>query len=61
MLIHGEDDPLLDVDLMDEAAAVLTENSVAVETHRRPGLGHGIDPDGIRYGAGFLTVSLSGG
>ena len=61
MLIHGEEDPLLAVDMMDKAADVLSENGVTVETHRRPGLGHGIDEDGVRLGAGFLTVRLTGG
>lgn len=60
LLIHGEEDPLLAVDLMDNAAEVLRQSGVTVETHRCPGLGHGIDEDGVRLGAGFLTVSLAG-
>lgn len=59
MLIHGEEDPMLAVDLMDKAAAVMTENGVSVECHRRPGLGHGIDQDGVRLGAAFMSVQLS--
>lgn len=59
MLVHGERDELLDVSLMDGAAAALTACGVKVETHRRPGLGHGIDPDGIRLGAGFLTTAFA--
>ncbi|MBT3534596.1 MAG: alpha/beta fold hydrolase [Rhodospirillaceae bacterium] len=61
LMIHGEEDPMLAVDLMDKAAETLRENGVLVETHRCPGLGHGIDEDGIRLGAGFLTVHLTGG
>ena len=61
MLIHGEEDAMLSVDLMDQAAARLTECGVAVETSRCPGLGHGIDADGVRLGAGFLSVVFSGG
>jgi phospholipase/carboxylesterase len=60
LLVHGEEDPLLAVDLMDSAADVLRQSGVSVETHRRPGLGHGIDEDGVRLGAGFLTVCLAG-
>ena len=59
MLVHGEEDPLLPVAMMDDAAQVLTENGVAVETHRRPGLAHGIDPDGVRLGAAFLSSVLT--
>ena len=61
MLIHGEDDAMLSVDLMDQAAARLTECGVSVETNRCPGLGHGIDADGVRLGAGFLSVVFGGG
>jgi len=60
MLIHGEDYPMLPVDLMDAAAQTLTENGVDVSTFRRPGLGHGIDPDGLKLGAAFLTRCLGG-
>lgn len=59
MLIHGEDDPMLEVGLMDSAAETLRANDVPVSTHRRPGLGHGIDPDGLKLGAAFLTQCLS--
>jgi phospholipase/carboxylesterase len=61
LLIHGEADELLPVALMDAAAAVLAANGVRVETHRCPGIGHGIDQDGVRLGAGFLSVVFSGG
>lgn len=59
LLVHGEEDPLLPVEMMEEAARVLGENGVAVETHRRPGLAHGIDPDGVRLGAAFLSTVLT--
>lgn len=55
MLVHGEMDDRLPVDLMDSAAATLKENGVKVDTHRRPNLGHSIDHEGVALGAGFLT------
>jgi phospholipase/carboxylesterase len=60
MLIHGEQDELLPVELMDVAAARLTECGVRTATHRCPGLGHGIDPDGVKLGAGFLSTIFAG-
>jgi len=60
LLVHGEADELLPVALMDRAAEVLAANGVTVETHRCPGIGHGIDHDGVRLGAGFLSVIFSG-
>ncbi|MBD21210.1 MAG: phospholipase [Rhodospirillaceae bacterium] len=55
MLIHGEEDPLLSIDLMQAAASELRENGVKVDTHSRPGLAHGIDQEGIILGAEFLA------
>lgn len=55
MLVHGEMDDRLPVELMDDAAAMLKQNGVKVETHRRPSLGHSIDQEGVALGAGFLT------
>jgi phospholipase/carboxylesterase len=60
MLVHGDQDPLLPIEMMEAAAKVLAENGVTVEAHRRPGLAHGIDPDGVRLGAAFLSTVLAG-
>ncbi|MBB42256.1 MAG: phospholipase [Rhodospirillaceae bacterium] len=58
-LIHGEDDPLLAIDLMNEAETVLLKNGVSVNSFRRPGLGHGIDMEGIKIGMEFLSKRLN--
>ena len=60
MLIHGEEDPLLNIELMDSAADLLRENGVKVDTFRRPGLAHGIDQEGINHGAIFLSGVFAG-
>ena len=54
-LIHGEMDELVPFSSMAEADAALEQAGFAVETHGRPGLGHGIDPDGMRAGLAFMT------
>jgi phospholipase/carboxylesterase len=54
LLIHGEEDPMLSIDQMEKAESRLSECGVSVETHSSPGLGHGIDADGIRLGGDFL-------
>ena len=59
MLIHGEEDPLLNIALMDSAAGLLRENGVKVDTFRRPGLAHGIDQEGVDHGAAFLSGVLA--
>ncbi len=58
LLIHGEEDDRLPIALLDQATAALLANDVPVRTHRCPGLGHGIDQDGIMLGAAFLRESF---
>ena len=54
-LIHGEMDELVPYSSMAEAAAALERQGFAVETHGRPGLGHGIDPAGMQAGLAFMA------
>lgn len=54
LLVHGEADPLLPVASLPEAVAALEAAGVPVEGHVRPGLGHGIDEEGLRLGLDFL-------
>jgi phospholipase/carboxylesterase len=57
-LVHGDADPVLPANLMYDAAAALTENGFEVSSHIRPGLGHGIDEEGLRLGVEFLSSVL---
>ena len=54
-LIHGEMDELVPFSSMAEAAVALERTGFAVETHGRPGLGHGIDPAGMQAGLAFMA------
>ena len=54
LLVHGEADDVVPVQALPAAVAALEANRVPVEWQRRPGLGHGIDPDGFALGARFL-------
>lgn len=47
LLIHGDADDIVPVEAMFAAANGLAELNVPVEWHVRPGLGHGIDPEGL--------------
>jgi phospholipase/carboxylesterase len=60
LLIHGDRDDRLPVDLLDRATEMLKTCGVAVEHHVRPGLGHSIDEEGIRLGRDFLTRAYAG-
>ncbi|MEO8668408.1 MAG: dienelactone hydrolase family protein, partial [Bauldia sp.] len=58
LLVHGSDDPLIPAAAMQQAASTLGAADVDVEWHIRPGLGHGIDPEGLDLGATFLRRVL---
>jgi phospholipase/carboxylesterase len=58
VLVHGDADPVLPANLMTDAAAALTANGFEVSAHLRPGLGHGIDDEGLRLGVEFLSRVL---
>jgi phospholipase/carboxylesterase len=58
-LVHGAADELLPARLMDQAAEALRTAGFTVETHLRPGLGHGIDDIGLQIGMRFLSRVLA--
>ena len=58
-LIHGADDELIPAPAMPAAVAVLEGLGVPVDSHLCPGLGHGIDENGLRLGSDFLVRVLA--
>ena len=59
LLVHGEADPVVPYQMLAAAQAGLEAAGVGVETVSRPGLGHGIDDEGIRQGAALLHRTLT--
>ena len=60
LLVHGDKDELIPVQAVMHAAQGLAALEVAVEWHISPGLGHGIDQEGLRQGGEFLARRFSG-
>jgi phospholipase/carboxylesterase len=60
LLVHGAADDVLPVDYLIASIGALSAAEIAAEWHIAPALGHGIDADGLRYGASFLRESLKG-
>ena len=54
MLIHGDSDEVLPVSSLPKAVGGLEAAGVPVTSHVRPGLGHGIDEEGIKLCVTFL-------
>ena len=57
-LVHGADDPMVHVSETEKAAAILRQCGIVTDMHVRPGLGHGIDEEGIRIGLEFAARVL---
>lgn len=53
-LIHGEQDMVVPFGAMQHAELALSQAGFPVESHARPQLGHGIDPEGITVATAFL-------
>jgi phospholipase/carboxylesterase len=64
-LIHGDQDDMIPVEALHFTREALGAAGIPVEWHVRPGLGHGIDPEGLMLAAGFLQwafeIELPGG
>jgi phospholipase/carboxylesterase len=60
LLVHGDQDQLIPVQALMQAAQGLAALDVAVEWHISPGIGHGIDQEGLRQGGEFIARRFAG-
>lgn len=58
LLVHGSDDAVIPVEAIHHARMALGAAEVPVEWTIRPGLAHGIDPEGLRAAGAFLRNAL---
>jgi phospholipase/carboxylesterase len=59
LLVHGDEDPVIPVEMLSYTETALAAQGIEVESHIRPGVGHGIDPVGLRLGVEFLTRAFA--
>jgi phospholipase/carboxylesterase len=59
LLVHGDQDPLIPVQALFQAAQGLASLGVPVQWHISAGIGHGIDQEGLRQGGEFLARNLT--
>jgi phospholipase/carboxylesterase len=55
LLVHGDQDELIPLQALFHASQTLAALDVPVEWHISQGVGHGIDPEGLRHGGEFLA------
>ena len=58
LLVHGDQDQMIPVGALQEAAGGLAEAGFQVQWHVSRGVGHGIAPDGLGLALGFLMEHL---
>jgi len=58
LLVHGDHDDLIPVQALFQAAQGLAALGIPTEWHISPGVGHGIDQEGLRQGGEFLSRFL---
>ncbi len=60
-LTHGDSDTVIPPQAMFVAATQLGLAGAAVQWHLAPGMGHGIDPEGLAIAGQFLSLAFGGG
>ena len=59
LLVHGSADPVVPVSALHAAKADLLKLGIEAETHVSTGLGHSVDPIGLRLGADFIAKGFN--
>jgi phospholipase/carboxylesterase len=60
LLVHGDQDDLIPAEALFQATQGLADLGVPAEWHLSAGVGHGIDPEGLRHGGEFLARNFCG-
>lgn len=59
LLIHGSADPIVPVAALHAAKTELEHIGIDVTTYISPGVGHSVDPVGLRMGGEFVAKALT--
>jgi phospholipase/carboxylesterase len=59
LLVHGDQDQLIPVQALMHATQGLAALEVPAQWHVSPGVGHGIDQEGLRHGGEFLAKQFA--
>ena len=59
LLIHGDADQMIPVQAVTHSAEGLAALGIPAEWHISPGVGHGIDQEGLRHGGEFLAKQFA--
>lgn len=59
LLVHGTADPVVPVAALHDAESQLKRLGIDVKTHTSQGLGHNVDPAGLRMGRDFVSQAMN--
>jgi phospholipase/carboxylesterase len=59
LLVHGEADELIPAEALFMSAEALAKAEIPCEWHLSPGIGHGIDGEGLRQGGEFIAAAFA--
>jgi phospholipase/carboxylesterase len=59
LLVHGDQDELIPVQTLLHGSQSLAAMDIPVQWHISPGVGHGIDQEGLRHGGEFLRKAFA--
>jgi phospholipase/carboxylesterase len=59
LLVHGEEDSVIPAQALFQATDVLPALGIPVQWHMSAGVGHSIDPEGLRHGGAFLASNFA--
>ncbi|MGL5446348.1 MAG: alpha/beta hydrolase [Rhabdaerophilum sp.] len=58
LLVHGDQDNVIPVDALFDAMTSLGKAEIPCQWHLSMGVGHGIDPEGLRHGGEFIAQNM---
>lgn len=58
LLVHGDQDTIIPVSALFEAMTTFGKAEIPCQWHLSLGVGHGIDPEGLRHGGEFIAQNL---
>jgi phospholipase/carboxylesterase len=58
LLVHGDQDTIIPIDALFDAMTGFGKAEIPCQWHLSPGVGHGIDPVGLRHGGEFIAQNI---
>jgi phospholipase/carboxylesterase len=61
LLVHGDQDTIIPIDALFDSMTGFGKSEIPCQWHLSSGVGHGIDPEGLRHGGEFIAQNIRKG